>query len=85
MKVLSAEFEIEAQSWRDGQFSIPTEIIDLMGVSKADDLILEITSSKGTRIIRGKIKSGNEIYGNLFDHISSGELLRVRVIKYKEN
>jgi bifunctional DNA-binding transcriptional regulator/antitoxin component of YhaV-PrlF toxin-antitoxin module len=77
-KILSVEFEISAQSWIDGRFSIPAVVADLLGKDCGDRILLEVTSKNGTKLFLIELKSGIEIYG-LSDHVSSGELLRAKI------
>jgi|SRR5690606_962130 len=76
--IFSVEYEINAQNWRDGQFSIPKKVADILSLQPGSNVIVEITSSKGTKSFIMTIKSGLELYG-LSDHVESQELVRVRV------
>ena len=82
-KTISVTFSIEAQNWRDGQFSIPVEYCRLLGVDQGDPVLLSIRSWDGyTPLYAGseQLKSGNEIYSNaLRDAVSAGQVLIVEV------
>lgn len=77
-KIFSVEYEIDAQSWTDGQFSIPTKVAEILDLSNNSTVLIEITSQRGTKNYISQIKSGLEVYG-LKEHISAGEYIRVRV------
>lgn len=77
-KILSIEYEINAQHWIDGRFSVPVVVAGLFNKDQGDRILLEVTSSKGTKAFLIELKSGAEIYG-LSSHISAGELIRAKV------
>jgi hypothetical protein len=79
---LSVEFEIDAQKWREGQFSIPKAICDLLEIGHESDALVEITTRMGTKCYRVTIKSGYEVYK--LPDILKGELIRVRVSRLPE-
>ena len=78
INIYSIEYEINAQSWRDGQFSVPKKVADTLNIKPNDKALIEVSSNKGTKSFIVTIKSGLEVYG-LKEHIESGELLRVKV------
>ena len=79
-QIFAVEYEINAQNWRDGQFSIPARIAEILGLSPNDKALIEVTSQKGTKHFIITVKSGLEVYG-LGDHVVAGELVRVRVTR----
>lgn len=82
-KTLAVTFTIEAQSWRDGQFSIPVEYCRLLGVDQGDSVLLFIRAWDGhTPLYTGteELKSGNEVYSDaLRDAVSAGQRLIIEV------
>ena len=77
-KFFSVEYEINAQNWRNGQFSLQKKIAKILELEPSDKALIEVTSHKGTRSFIVNVKSGLEIYG-LEDYVNSGELIRVKV------
>ncbi|PMM04197.1 hypothetical protein BCT63_01695 [Vibrio kanaloae] len=77
-RILSVEFETTSQNWREGQFSIPSDVANLLSLSNEKKIVLDITSSKGTKSFITEIKSGLEIYP-LQQFVGKNELIRVRV------
>lgn len=78
-KVLSVTFETNAQSHKDGQFTVPREVCDLMGIGNGDMIMVEIKGHK----ISAKLASGTEVYGPEFrELIKAGERIVV-AISYK--
>jgi bifunctional DNA-binding transcriptional regulator/antitoxin component of YhaV-PrlF toxin-antitoxin module len=75
---ISVEFEISAQNWRAGQFSIPKPITDLLNLRPNDKAMIEVTSRNGTKGFLTALKSGREIY-RLLGHVEASEFIRVRV------
>jgi bifunctional DNA-binding transcriptional regulator/antitoxin component of YhaV-PrlF toxin-antitoxin module len=62
--IYAVTFESEAQSHKDGQFSIPKEVCDILGLESGDQIYLDIRTSSGERFTGQKqLKSGLEIYG----------------------
>ncbi len=80
-KAFEVRFEQTAQTATEGRFTIPKAIIDLLGVTESHDLIVEVSSHKGTKSKITSIKSGTEIYGCFSGHFEPGELLTVRVTR----
>ncbi len=82
-QVISVTFEINAQSHKDGVFSIPAEVCKILGDLKNDDQVnLVVQSTSGDQLFAGKkaLASGKEIYGaDLKDLIKAGQRIRVTV------
>ena len=79
-RVFSVKYEINAQNWRDGQFSIPVDVANILALQDEDQLSLEVCSHKGVKTFITTMKSGKEIYG-LSEHVDAGELVVVSVTK----
>jgi bifunctional DNA-binding transcriptional regulator/antitoxin component of YhaV-PrlF toxin-antitoxin module len=47
VNIYAVTFESEAQSHRDGQFSIPKEVCDILGLESGDDIHLHIRTPLG--------------------------------------
>ncbi|MEW6030826.1 MAG: hypothetical protein ACOYZ8_18750 [Chloroflexota bacterium] len=74
--VLSITFETMAQKHKDGQFTIPKEIRDIMGLDFGDNILLEIKGRK----INSQLRSGPEIYGEeIKSLVKAGELIIVTI------
>ncbi len=80
VNIFSVEYEIGAQNWRDGQFSLPRKIAEILELKSSDKALIEVTSHKGTKSFVVNIKSGLEVYG-LKNHVDSGEFIRVKISK----
>jgi hypothetical protein len=83
-EVLSVTYEIDAMAHKDGNFSIPKKVCDLLGLRSDDFVHLIISHPYGGHLFSGKwqMKSGNEIYGNeIAERIKSGQRIRVTISK----
>ena len=82
-QVISVTFEVDAQSHKDGIFSMPTEVCEILGgLNNGDPVALVIQSTNGTLLYSGEktLASGKEIYGaDLKDHVKAGQRIRVTV------
>jgi bifunctional DNA-binding transcriptional regulator/antitoxin component of YhaV-PrlF toxin-antitoxin module len=80
---LAITFTIQAQEWRDGQFTIPIEYCRLLEVDSGDKVLLFIRAFNGhTPLYTGteELKSGNEVYSDkLRDAVSAGQQIIVEV------
>ena len=73
-KVISITFEVDAQNHKDGQFTVPKEICDLLEIRGGDKIFVEIKNQR----IPTELKSGTEVYGTEFSSlIKAGERIRV--------
>ena len=76
-KVISITFEVDAQSHKDGQFTVPKEICDLLAIGNGSNVIVEINDKK----IPTELKSGTEIYGSDFNTlVKAGEKIKVTLM-----
>ena len=86
-QTLSITFTIQAQEWRDGQFTIPIEYCRILGVGQDDKVLLFVRKWNGhDHIFTGteELKSGNEVYSKkLRDAVKAGEQLIVEVSAVK--
>lgn len=80
-RVFTVRYEIKAQHWRDGQFSVPKKVVDILALQQGDDVILEVISCNGSKNLITKMKSGSEIYGDLSGHVVAGETVVVGITK----
>jgi len=81
-EILAVTYEIDAMTHKDGYFSIPKKVSDLLGLKSNDYVHLIITHPSGGHLFSGKwqMKSGNEIYGpEIAARIKSGQRIRVSV------
>jgi len=77
-QIISITFETISQEHKDGQFTIPKEIRDVMGLEFGDDVILEIKGQK----IKSKLRSGPEIYGEEIKKlVKAGETFVVTIYR----
>lgn len=77
-KIVSITFEIDAQSHRDGQFTIPAKVCELLELKPEDDIVLFIETSSATFATIQKLSSGTEIYGpEVSRYVKAGERIRV--------
>lgn len=79
-KTISVTFEINAQKHRDGQFTVPKSVCELLELEYLDDIYLVVQNTKGKTLLVGvfPLRSGTEIYGPVVkDAIKSGQLIRV--------
>jgi bifunctional DNA-binding transcriptional regulator/antitoxin component of YhaV-PrlF toxin-antitoxin module len=86
-QTLSITFTIQAQEWRDGQFTIPIEYCRLLEVNQGDSVLLFIRLWNGHQhVFTGteELKSGNEVYSDkLRDAVKAGDQLIVEVSAVK--
>jgi len=76
--IISITFEIDAQNHKDGHFSVPRGVCNLLGLQAGDDIALFIKSSSRTLEITKKLSSGTEIYGSdIAECVKAGERITV--------
>ena len=74
--VLSVTFETDEQEHKDGQFSVPQKVCDILNLKNGDSVDLEI---KGHHI-KTKLSSGNEVYGQeIVNLVKAKERIRVLI------
>jgi len=78
-RVFEIRFEHNAQSATPGRFTVPKAVVDLLGVDASSDLLIEVTSHKGSMSKTTRLRSGSEIYGDFDGHFNPGELLSIRI------
>lgn len=81
-KVLSVIYEINAQHYTAGRFSIPKRVVEFMGVGPGGPVHLLVQDASGANLYEGvtHLVSGDEIYGpEIRAHIKAGERIRVTV------
>lgn len=77
-EIISVTFEINAQHHRDGQFSVPKKVCDILGLGNGDDIKLIVATAAGRVEANAKLKSGMEIYDPVFkQYVKSGDLITV--------
>lgn len=77
-KITTVTFEIDAQHHKDGQFSIPKKVCDLLEIQNGGKIALIIKSSSGTKEFIKKLSSGTEIYGaDISQCVKAGEKITV--------
>lgn len=78
--IISVTFEINAQRHTDGQFTVPKNVCDLMGLKGGDKVSLVIISPQGSDVFESKLSSGTEIYGpDIAEIVKAGDLIQVTV------
>jgi bifunctional DNA-binding transcriptional regulator/antitoxin component of YhaV-PrlF toxin-antitoxin module len=82
-EILAVTFEIDAQKTRDGQFTVPKPVRDILGLNFEKEVHLVIENSTGQRRTRVKqLKSGPEIYDteanpDLREFVKAGQRIKV--------
>jgi len=79
-KIISIVFDIDAQKHREGQFTVPIEVCEKLGLKPKDDIHLIIETPSGMFLYNGvqKLRSGTEIYGDkIRSCVSVGQRIRV--------
>ncbi len=82
LDILSVTFEKEAMSHKNGNFSVPTAVCELLGFKPNDHAYLIISHPNGGHLFSGKwqLKSGYEIYGKeMAERIKAGQRIRVTI------
>jgi bifunctional DNA-binding transcriptional regulator/antitoxin component of YhaV-PrlF toxin-antitoxin module len=81
-EILAVTFEVDAQN-RDGQFTIPKEVRDILGLKEEDEvhLVFEISPREQKTRIK-QLKSGPEIYDteenpDLREFVKAGQRIKV--------
>jgi hypothetical protein len=75
-KIISITFEATAQNHKNGRFSVPKAICDIMELEHEDGVVVEIKGQK----IKSKLGSGSEIYGKeIVDLVKAGETIYVTI------
>lgn len=80
-RVFEVRFEQNAQTATPGRFSVPKQVVNILGVDNSSQLIVEVTSHRGAKSSLCKLKSGAEIYGDFDGHFEPGEAITVRITK----
>ncbi|MFC2063711.1 hypothetical protein ACFLXB_01265 [Chloroflexota bacterium] len=78
--ILSVTFEINAQSHKDGQFTVPNDVCIILGLDNEDMIRLVVETPGGTHLFSGekKLSSGHEIYGpEINNFVKAGQRIRV--------
>jgi bifunctional DNA-binding transcriptional regulator/antitoxin component of YhaV-PrlF toxin-antitoxin module len=71
-------FEIDAQGHRDGQFSVPKAVCEILGLAAGDEVALVIRTPKVTFEVTKRLSSGTEVYGqDIAAYVRAGDRLRV--------
>jgi hypothetical protein len=81
-KIFEVRFEQYAQKATAGRFTVPKAVTDILEIDGSSELLVEVTSHKGTLSKVTRLRSGNEIYGDFDNHFDLGELLTVRVTRF---
>jgi hypothetical protein len=82
--IVSVTFDIDAQSHKNGQFSVPRRVCDILGLRNRDHIDLVIRSSAGTLETTKRLSSGTEIYGSeIAGHVKAGERIQVTASRPK--
>lgn len=77
-KITAVTFEIDAQRYRNGQFSIPKKMCDLLEIQNGGEIALIIKSSSCTLETIKNLLSGTEIYGaDISQCVKAGEKITV--------
>jgi hypothetical protein len=82
-QVLAVTFEVDAQNARDGQFSMPKVVCDILKLKEEDRVRPIFDTPSGEQVSRDKqLKSGLEIYDtkndpDLREFIKAGERITV--------
>jgi hypothetical protein len=66
MRIVGVTFETKAQEWRDGQFSVPKEVTNILKLQDGDDIALVVRRLEPLELLyigTKALKSGKEIYG----------------------
>jgi len=83
-EIISVTFEKRAMEYKDGHFSVPTKVCELLGFDYDDDTHIVISHPRGTILFAGnrQMKSGYEFYGKDFAQIiKGGDRIRVTISK----
>jgi hypothetical protein len=77
--IISVTFEVDAQRHKDGQFSVPKNVCDLLRLQDEDYIALVIKSADGVKFkTTKKLSSGKEIYGpEISEHVKAGDRITV--------
>ena len=75
--ILAVTFELDAQRWRDGQLTIPDEVLKILGLEEGD-IKLVIEAQGESRMFLTQLRSGHEIYRpDIREYIKAGDRIRV--------
>ncbi len=78
--IIAVTFEVDAQHHKDGQFTVPKKVCDLLELKSGDEIKVAIKSSSATFEITKKLSSGTEIYGtDISRHVKAGDRIIVTV------
>lgn len=76
--ICSVTYEIDAQSHRGGQFTVPKAVCDILGLQAGDQVALVIKTPKVTFEATKPLSSGTEIYGpEIAEYVEAGTRLRI--------
>ncbi|HYO49304.1 MAG TPA: hypothetical protein VEW94_05585 [Chloroflexia bacterium] len=80
--IYAVTFESEAQSHKDGQFSIPKEVCKILGLTSNDEIYLDIRTPSGRVKVCKQLKSGFEIYGaEIAQYVKASQPITVTAAK----
>ena len=83
-KIISITFEINAQKHRNGQFTVPRKVCDLLNLKPHNHIHLDVMDTNERELISDvfQLRSGTEIYGpELRKIIKSGQRIIVTASK----
>lgn len=83
-RIISVTFEGNAQRYKDGRFTIPKPVRDILQL-EGRAFQLELLDASSEPVYKGthQMKSGPEVY-DLSEHVKRGEPIRVRVTRLGE-
>jgi hypothetical protein len=85
-KICAIIFEVTAQKYADGRFSVPVEICNILGVKCNDEVYITIKTLDKSLLYSGvkKLASGREIYGiDIRKTVKKGQRISVTVSREK--
>lgn len=82
IKIFEVRFEQSAQNATAGRFTVPKAVTEILEIDGSNQILVEVTSHKGTLSKSTRLRSGNEIYGDFDGHFEPGELLTIRVTRF---
>jgi bifunctional DNA-binding transcriptional regulator/antitoxin component of YhaV-PrlF toxin-antitoxin module len=78
LKIVSVTFQINAQYYIDGRFTIPKEVRDILGVDHDNVLTVVIETDSQTFAYTEPMVSGHEYYGEeIRKRVKAGQRLRI--------
>jgi bifunctional DNA-binding transcriptional regulator/antitoxin component of YhaV-PrlF toxin-antitoxin module len=80
--IYAVTFESEAQSHKDGRFSIPKEVCGIIGLESGDEIYLDIRTPLGRLKVCKQLKSGFEIYGaDIAQYVKASQPITITAAK----